>query len=141
MAFYRGAGGGGGAVAALKDVVNEIIKIQDKGSKVECDTKLKDTLDNPLHYEKLGNDPSKDHVCVISLCAKKWLERGQIMNKYCKLGHQQQCQTRVRVLSKRTKRETHSGFVYKTSRKLTNLGPFPKECLGVSLDIVQCHGF
>ena len=63
---------------------NQVIKIQDKGSKFvvmdknDYDTKMLEQLENPLHYEKLENDPSENHVGVISQWAKKWYERGQI---------------------------------------------------------------
>ena len=71
-------------MSTLRDIESQTIKIQDKGSKFvvidtdEYDAKMKEQLQNPLHYDKFDSDPSTDHVNVISQWAKKWLKRGQI---------------------------------------------------------------
>jgi len=60
------------------------IKIQDKGSKFvvidksDYDTKIKEQLENPLHYQKLEHDPSADYISVITQWSKNWFEKGQI---------------------------------------------------------------
>ena len=60
------------ALSRLKDLDRQVIKIQDKGSKFvvlnkeEYCSKMKEQLQNPLHYEKLDSDPRTDHVCVIT---------------------------------------------------------------------------
>lgn len=72
------------ALATLKQVDNVTIKIQDKGSKFvvidksDYDTKMKEQLENPLHYQKLEHDPSADYVSVITQWSTKWFEKGQI---------------------------------------------------------------
>ena len=72
------------ALATLKQVDNVTIKIQDKGSKFvvidksDYDTKMKEQLENPLHYQKLEHDPSADYVSVIRQWSTKWFEKGQI---------------------------------------------------------------
>ena len=44
----------------------------------EYNTKMREQLQNPLHYDKLSSEPSSDHVEVISNWANRWLEKGQI---------------------------------------------------------------
>ena len=46
--------------------------------KSDYDSKMKEHLENPLHYQKLEHDPSADFVEVIKQWSKKWLEKGQI---------------------------------------------------------------
>ena len=46
--------------------------------KSDYDTKIKEQLENPLHYQKLEQDPSVDYVSVITQWSKKWLEKDQI---------------------------------------------------------------
>ncbi|XP_068704795.1 uncharacterized protein [Montipora foliosa] len=72
------------ALVTLKQADNVAIQIQDKGSKfvvidkIDYDSKMKEQLENPLHYHKLEHDPSADYVEVIKQWSKKWLEKGQI---------------------------------------------------------------
>ena len=72
------------ALVTLKQADNVAIQIQDKGSKFvvidksDYDSKMKEQLENPLHYQKLEHDPSADYVEVIKQWSKKWLEKGQI---------------------------------------------------------------
>ena len=72
------------ALVTLKQADNVAIQIQDKGSKFvvidksDYDSKMKEQLENPLHYHKLEHDPSADYVEVIKQWSKKWLEKGQI---------------------------------------------------------------
>ena len=60
------------ALSTLRQLDSQIIKIQDKGSKFfvtdEYDAKMKEQLQNPLHYDKLDSDPSTaDYVHVIQV--------------------------------------------------------------------------
>ena len=72
------------ALITLKQADNVAIQIQDKGSKFvvidksDYDAKMKEQLENPLHYQKLAHDPSADFVEVIKQWSKKWLDKGQI---------------------------------------------------------------
>ncbi|XP_068704908.1 uncharacterized protein [Montipora foliosa] len=72
------------ALVTLKQADNVAIQIQDKGSKFvvidksDYDSKMKEQLENLLHYQKLEHDPSADYVEVIKQWSKKWLEKGQI---------------------------------------------------------------
>ena len=71
---------------------NVAIQIQDKGSKFvvidksDYDSKMKEQLENPLHYQKLEHDPSADYAEVIKQWSKKWLEKGQINEEIVRLG-------------------------------------------------------
>ena len=47
-------------------------------NKEEYITKIKEQLDNPLHYEKLQQDPTINHLDKIKTWTSKWLRRGQI---------------------------------------------------------------
>ena len=59
------------ALVTLKQADNVAIQIQDKGSKFvvidksDYDSKMKEQLENPLHYQELEHDPSADYVEVI----------------------------------------------------------------------------
>ena len=72
------------ALSTLRDFEGLTIKIQDKGSKFVVidtevyDAKMKDQLENQLHYKKLDSDPSTGVVNVILQWGRKWLEKGQI---------------------------------------------------------------
>ena len=72
------------ALASLRQVDNVSIQIQNKGSKFvvidksDYDSKMKEQLENPLHYQKLKHDPSTDYVGVITQWSERWLEKGQI---------------------------------------------------------------
>ena len=72
------------ALASLRQVDNVNVQIQDKGSKFvvidksDYDSKMKEQLENPLHYQKLEQDPSADYVGVITQWSERWLEKGQI---------------------------------------------------------------
>ena len=46
--------------------------------KSDYDSKMKEQLDNPPHYQKLEHNPSADYVEIIKQWSKKWLEKGQI---------------------------------------------------------------
>ena len=72
------------ALVTLKQADNVAIQIQDKGSKFvvidksDYEAKMKEQLENPLHYQKLEHDPSADFVEVIKQWSKKWFDKGQI---------------------------------------------------------------
>ena len=167
------------ALSTLRDVDGLTIKIQDKGSKFVVidkevyDAKMKEQLENPLHYEKIDSDPSTEFVDVISQWGKKWLERGQISeeiaqwvtNKNAKPGkafgtiktHKEGnplrlitscCGTAIENLSAFTEfylkplAQGLPSFVKDTTHllqkieDLNKMGPFPKESLLVSWDVV-----
>lgn len=167
------------ALSALRDIDSQTIKIQDKGSKFviidtdEYDAKMKEQLQNPIHYDKLDSDPSTDHVSVISQWGKKWLERGQIseniakwvVNENAKPGkafgtiktHKEGnplrlitscCGTAIENLSAFTEfylkplAQNLPSFVKDTTHFLQKIedlnksGPFPKESILVSWDVV-----
>jgi len=71
-------------LSILTDIDSISIKIQDNSSKFvvidtdEYNAKMREQLQNPLHYDKLSSDPSSHHLDVISHWAKKWLDKGQI---------------------------------------------------------------
>lgn len=50
--------------------------------KSEYDTKMKEQLENPLHYQKLDDDPSVNYVNTITQWSKKWLGKGQINEEF-----------------------------------------------------------
>ena len=167
------------ALSTLREIDGLTIKIQDKGSKfVVIDTddyeaKMKEQLRNPLHYEKLDSDPSKDFVNVISQWSKKWLKKGQInediaqwvVNDNAKPGkafgtiktHKEDnplrlitscCGTAIENLSAFTEfylkpiAQGLPSFIKDTTHLLQKIedlnrtGPFPKESLLVSWDVV-----
>ncbi|XP_068675647.1 uncharacterized protein [Montipora foliosa] len=72
------------ALSKLKTLDQQVIKIQDKGSKfvildqTEFSDKMLGQLENPLHYETLDSDPSINSVHSISKWSNKWLLEGQI---------------------------------------------------------------
>ncbi|XP_068741769.1 uncharacterized protein [Montipora capricornis] len=72
------------ALSKLKTLDQQVIKIQDKGSKfvildqTEYSDKMLGQLENPLHYETLDSDPSINSVHSISKWSNKWLLEGQI---------------------------------------------------------------
>ena len=71
-------------MSTLTDIDTISIKIQDKGSKFviidtdEYDAKMREQLQNLLHYDKLNSDPNSHHVDVVSQWTKKWLDKEQI---------------------------------------------------------------
>ena len=72
------------ALSKLKTLDQQVIKIQDKGSKfvildqTEYSDEMLGQLENPLHYETLHSDPSINSVHSISKWSNKWLLEGQI---------------------------------------------------------------
>ena len=68
----------------LKNLDEQVIKIQDKGSKfvildkTEYSSKMLGQLENPIHYNKLDADPSANFVSTFSEWSSEWLEKGQI---------------------------------------------------------------
>ena len=72
------------ALSKLKTLDQEVIQIQDKGSKfvildqTEYSDKMLGQLENPLHYRTLDSDPSINSVHIISKWSNKWLLEGQI---------------------------------------------------------------
>ena len=72
------------AFSRLKNLDEQVIKIQDKGSKFvildkkEYSSKMLGQLENPIHHNKLHADPSASFVNTISEWSNKWLQKGQI---------------------------------------------------------------
>ena len=68
----------------LKTLDQQVIQIQDKGSKfvildqTEYSDKMLGQLENPLHYRTLYSDPSINSVHIISKWSNNWLLEGQI---------------------------------------------------------------
>ena len=72
---------------ALKEIKNQsglIVGVQDKGSKFvvmgksEYESKMKQQLENPIHYQTLDTDPSSSYTDAILQWSSKWLAAGQI---------------------------------------------------------------
>ncbi|XP_068690032.1 uncharacterized protein [Montipora foliosa] len=72
------------AFSRLKNLDEQAIRIQDKGSKfvildkTEYSSKMLGQLENPLHYKKLDSDPSANYANTILEWSNKWLQKRQI---------------------------------------------------------------
>ena len=72
------------ALGELKSDQNKVIRIQDKGSsfvlldRPDYISKMNSQLDNPLHYRKLENDPTKKYLEKVGNWSSKWLRNSQI---------------------------------------------------------------
>ena len=69
---------------SLQQLDRQTIRIQDKGSKFvvlgteEYENKIRNQLNNSLHYRQLTSDPSLKNLQVITEWCNKWLEKGEI---------------------------------------------------------------
>ena len=72
------------ALKELKADNDRVIRIQDKGSrfvimdKNDYITKMDGQLNNPLHYQRLEQDPTNFHLDKVKTWASKWLGKRQI---------------------------------------------------------------
>ena len=53
--------------------------------KSDYESKMKQQLENPIHYQTLNSDPSSSYTDTISQWSSKWLAAGQINSENAEL--------------------------------------------------------